>query len=374
MLHLNGEIATMKRLVVCCDGTWQKLTSAYPTNVVKMAQAVKTIADDGVPQIVFYEEGIGTGDEIEKLGGGAFGWGIDKNIQNAYRFLCLNYSEGDEIYLFGFSRGAYTARSLAGLIYCSGLLSRQNIRKTPEAYQLYRDRNIKPGDSEAFAFRKLYGEESYRHKVPITLLGCWDTVGSLGVPDQIPFLPIDNWINAKYQFYDTSLNQCIQNALHAVAIDEQRKVFNVTPMKKSENNPNQVLRQVWFPGTHGCVGGGTEKMRGLSDAALQWMMEQIKELGLGLDLDPSAIEYGLEPDYTIPFDNKLHGIYQLTGRIIREITDISDDLQELHDSVKHRWHYECKPTYRPENLQTYKAVLDAWKAVAKATKGSGSSS
>jgi len=356
----------MKRLVVCCDGTWQQLASPYPTNVVKIAQAVKPIADDGVPQILFYQEGLGTGDEIDKLGGGAFGWGIDKNIQNAYRFLCLNYTEGDQIYLFGFSRGAYTARSLAGLIYCSGLLSRKNIRKTPEAYQLYRDRNIKPEDSEAFAFRQLYGKEPYRQKVPITLLGCWDTVGSLGIPDRIPFLPINNWLNEKYRFYDTTLNQCIQNALHAVAIDEQRKVFNVTPMKKSENNPNQVLRQVWFPGAHGCVGGGTEETQGLSDGALQWMMEQITDLRLGLDLDPTAIEYGIKPDYTIPFDNEPHGIYELTGRILRKITDISHDLQEFHGSVKHRWHYECQPPYRPDNLKDYKDALDSWKSLAKA--------
>ena len=106
----------MKRLIVCCDGTWQKLANSCPTNVVKIAQAIKPVASDGTPQIVFYDEGIGTGDEINRITGGAFGWGIDQNIQDAYRFLCLNYEAGDEIYLFGFSRGAYTVRSLAGLL------------------------------------------------------------------------------------------------------------------------------------------------------------------------------------------------------------------------------------------------------------------
>src|ERR671932_2296063 len=141
---------TMKRLIVCCDGTWQKLTSPCPTNVVKIAQAIKPFANDETPQVLYYEQGVGTEDEADKIFGGAFGRGIDDHIQDAYRFLCLNYVEGDEIYLFGFSRGAYTVRSLAGLIYCSGLLSHKNIRKTSEAYQLYRDRNIKPRDSEAF--------------------------------------------------------------------------------------------------------------------------------------------------------------------------------------------------------------------------------
>ncbi|EAW36794.1 DUF2235 domain-containing protein, partial [Lyngbya sp. PCC 8106] len=134
----------MKRLVVCCDGTWQKLNNPYPTNVVKIAQAIKTIASDGVPQIVFYDEGIGSEGGLDLLLGGAFGQGIDKNIQDGYRFLCLNYNEGDEIYLFGFSRGAYTVRSLAGLIYNSGLLSRPYIRLASQAYELYRDSFIKP--------------------------------------------------------------------------------------------------------------------------------------------------------------------------------------------------------------------------------------
>ncbi len=103
----------MKRLIVCCDGTWQQLNSNYPSNVIKIAQAVKSSASDGVPQIVFYDEGIGV--ESHKLLGGVTGLGIDENIQDAYRFLCLNYEHGDEIYLFGFSRGAYTVRSLTGL-------------------------------------------------------------------------------------------------------------------------------------------------------------------------------------------------------------------------------------------------------------------
>ncbi|MEH2008448.1 DUF2235 domain-containing protein [Nostoc sp.] len=105
----------MKRLVICCDGTWQQLISPYPSNVVKLAQSVKPIARDGVTQIIFYDPGIGT--ESQKVLGGATGLGIDRNIEDCYRFLSLNYVPGDEIYLFGFSRGAYTVRSLAGMIY-----------------------------------------------------------------------------------------------------------------------------------------------------------------------------------------------------------------------------------------------------------------
>lgn len=356
----------MKRLVVCCDGTWQKLSSPCPTNVVKIAQAVRPVAKDKdkTNQIVFYDQGIGTGDKFNKITGGAFGWGIDDAIQDAYRFLCLNYEPADEIYLFGFSRGAYTVRSLAGLIRCSGLLSRKNIRKAPQAYEIYRERNDEQ-EQDTELKRKEEKARSLndgdRQNAHITLLGCWDTVGELGVPDQITFLPIDKWINRKYKFHDYQLSRIIQNALHAVAIDERRKVFDVTPMEKSENNPDQELRQVWFPGNHGCVGGGTENTRGLSDAALKWMMEQIKELKLGLDLDPTAVEGGINPDYKTPFDNSINFFFQLTGEKAREIIGTSKDGNPvLHESVYQRWHYYQLP-YRPENLSPFENSLNAKK-------------
>ncbi len=159
-----------KRLIVCCDGTWQKLTSVYPTNVVKIAQAIKPSSNDGTAQIVFYDEGVGSGNEAEKLFakgdrilGGAFGIGIDNNIEDAYRFLCLNYEPGDEIYLFGFSRGAYTVRSLAGLIRCSGgLLLRKDIREAPTAYEIYRDRSL--------TLKEKNGSAGYRYRRNISLM------------------------------------------------------------------------------------------------------------------------------------------------------------------------------------------------------------
>ena len=132
----------MKRLIVCCDGTWQDLKKDYPTNVVKMIQAIKPVDTHDIHQIVYYDEGLGTKlidtgfsliDILLKFGGGALGLGIDHKIQDAYGFLCLNFEPDDEIYLFGFSRGAYTVRCLAGLIYNSGLLHRKFIRKIPEA-------------------------------------------------------------------------------------------------------------------------------------------------------------------------------------------------------------------------------------------------
>lgn len=335
----------MKRLIVCCDGTWQQLTSPYPTNVVKLAQAVKPIANDGIPQIVFYDQGIGT--ESYKLLGGVTGLGIDQSIQHAYRFLCLNYVSSDEIYLFGFSRGAYTVRSLAGMIYCSGLLDRPHIARAPEAYELYRNRDIKPRDRAAVEYRQTYGD-----RVPITLLGCFDTVGALGIPGLPAFRQFHQQLNKRYRFHDTTLNKSVQNALHAVAIDEIREVFAVTPMKKHPDADNQRVTQVWFPGEHGCVGGGTEEHSGLSDAALQWMIDSVSQLRLGIELDPSVIPTGINPNYGIDFKNN-PGFFKLAGIKLREV---GDTIEDLHESVIKRW--QSRADYRPRNLEQLLSKLE----------------
>lgn len=418
----------MKRLIVCCDGTWQKLSCPYPTNVVKIAEVIKPSCSKGIPQIVFYDEGVGSGNMAEKLFaegdkiiGGAFGIGIDNNIQNAYRFLSLNYEPDNEIYLFGFSRGSYTVRSLAGLIRCSGgLLSLKNIREAPIAYELYRDRALTLKEKELF--RKLPIPQAYRddaerikecrkeaHQIysdrhslsfekagentveaqndlvqkkakvqallskhglserldseirqaaKITLLGCWDTVGSLGVPPTVPFL--SDWINQKYEFHDCTLSSIIQNALHAVAIDEHREVFNVTPMERAQNDV-QPLHQIWFPGGHGCIGGGSKAEQALSDAALAWMMDQINNpafgLGLGLEFDRTVAEDGILPDHKGKFDATPDPFYRLLGIIDRDIPGRQFDI--LHESVKKRWR-DC-PEYRPKKLvELYKKELDEW--------------
>ncbi|GBE95058.1 DUF2235 domain-containing protein [Nostoc cycadae] len=329
----------MKRLVICCDGTWQQLANPYPSNVVKLAQSVKPIAQDKVPQIVFYDEGIGT--ESQKVLGGATGLGIDRNIEDGYRFLVLNYVPGDEIYLFGFSRGAYTVRSLAGMIYCSGLLDRPHITKAHEAYELYRNRNVKPKDKEAVNYRKTYGE-----RVPITLIGCFDTVGALGIPGLAVFKKFHDQLNQRYRFHDTTLNKDIQNAIHAMAIDEIREIFDVTPMKPHPEATHQRVIQKWFPGEHGCVGGGTEEHSGLSDAALQWMIDSVGNLGLRLDFDPSVIPTGINPNYECEFKND-PGFFKLAGIKLREV---GDSIEDIHDSAINR--LKGRKDYRPKNLKT----------------------
>jgi uncharacterized protein (DUF2235 family) len=335
----------MKRLIVCCDGTWNGLSGEYPTNVVKISQAIRSMDEQGILQLVYYEEGLGT-KWYDRWVGGAFGWGIDANIADAYRFLCLNYEAGDEVYLFGFSRGAYTVRSLVGFINRSGLLSRPHIRKLPEAYKLYRNRNIESDDLQAVEFRQKYSD-----RIPIKVLGCWDTVGSLGIPDLIPFLPFDRLINLKYQFHNTRLSSIIQHAFHAMAIDERRKSFVVTHMQKSNKNLSQQVEEVWFPGTHGCIGGGTLENRKLSDAALSWMMEKVGVLGLAFD--QNLIEDGIELNALADFSTKL-GIFRLAGVTDRPITD---GIETLHFSTRQRW--RDRKDYRPRGLQQFAAQLHA---------------
>ena len=353
----------MKRLVICCDGTWQKVENPCPSNVVKITQVIKSITTDQISQIVFYNEGVGTEEYlIDKLGGGAFGWGIDHAIQNAYRFLCLNHEPGDEVYLFGFSRGAYTVRCLAGLIYNAGLLKRQHLRHISEAYELYRnhDAEASPLSEQAIQFKQQYGEP-----IKITLLACWDTVGSLGIPDVIPWLGMNLNLNQKYQFLDATLNPIVLHARHAMAVDEIRKVFNICRME----DPNGTIdvKERWFPGEHGCVGGGTESTKGLSNATLQWIMAEAAALGLEFDpeIQMDTGWNGTLIDHTTPFNND-PGVYKKLGTINRGLESkqkvniqCSIEFDDLDDSVKKRW--RDLGDYRPENLQICcGSLLDQW--------------
>jgi uncharacterized protein (DUF2235 family) len=272
-----------KRLVVCSDGTWNKPDQQQdgvlsPTNVTKLALAVADQDAGGNPQLMFYDKGVGTS-WYSKIIGGAFGAGLSKNIQDAYKFLVANYAPGDFLYLCGFSRGAYTVRSLAGLIRNSGLLRREFAGKVEDAYQLYRRRDDKshPTDTEATLFRR-----SFAYEMRIHFIGVWDTVGALGIPLEGPL----RWINKAWQFHDVKLSRSVDHAYHALAIDEKRKAFAPTLWEKQPplpGQPEQVLEQVWFAGAHSNVGGGYAR-HGLSDLALLWMMRKAEGCGLRFDL------------------------------------------------------------------------------------------
>lgn len=265
----------MKRIVVCCDGTWNKPDQPHPTNVVKVAVTLKMADADGIEQLLFYDQGVGTG-TLDRIRGGAFGVGLSRNIQEAYRFLVFNYEPGDELYFFGFSRGAYTVRSAVGLIRNSGLLRREHFDKIDAAYQLYRrrDKESAPAEAEATEFRR-----NYSHEPRVKFIGVWDTVGSLGIPLDGPMA----LVNKFWEFHDLRLSRSVDCACHALAIDEKRKPFRPTLWEQHPQAPaSQVLEQVWFAGVHSNVGGGYADT-GLSDIALLWMVGKAEACGLAFN-------------------------------------------------------------------------------------------
>jgi uncharacterized protein (DUF2235 family) len=257
--------------------------------VVKIARAIATADAAGQHQIVYYYDGVGTGGNFyDHIAGGAVGVGIDKNIKDIYRFLATNYGVGDELWLLGFSRGAYTVRSVAGLIRNSGLLVREHFDLYEEAYNLYRGRDdaTHPNSAMAQEFRRQYACEPR-----IRFVGVWDTVGALGIPVQ----GLGTWSKDAYEFHDVELSSWVDFAFQALAIDEKRQPFQASVWTRDnpDKTPNQVLEQQWFPGVHCDVGGGYAEA-GLSDAALAWIIEGAKRAGLAFrnlaGINPSATD------------------------------------------------------------------------------------
>jgi uncharacterized protein (DUF2235 family) len=262
----------MKRLIVCCDGTWnspEKLDpeECHPTNVLKISRAILPVDQYGIVQCVEYVRGIGTGNFLNKIAGGISGKGISSNILQGYQFISNNFLPGDHIYLFGFSRGAYTARSLSGLLYHFGILKKQYQSTLPNLYDLYQrhDKADLPALVRGYADkldRDLLDKE--RKIVPIHFLGVWDTVGALGIPLGL----FQSRLKGRIGFHDTELAPNVDYAYHALAIHEFRE--NFPPTLWTEKQPNQEVEQVWFPGAHSDVGGGLRET-GLSNAPILWM-------------------------------------------------------------------------------------------------------
>jgi uncharacterized protein (DUF2235 family) len=363
MRHSHGHVGrdgkrgeVMKKLVMCCDGTWnsadQVKKDGQPcvTNVLKMAVRVAK-RDGDTLQITYYDQGVGTGNVLDKFIGGAFGDGLEANIYDAYRFLVANYEPGDEIYVFGFSRGAFTARSITGMIRKVGILGRAHAGNYHEALRLYHS-DTKVDDPVAVKFRadcSLSPNES----IPIKFIGVWDTVGALGIP-------VMGANKGKFEFYDTELSGSVKFAYHALAIDERRGPFQPT-LWDFKPKEGQTLEQVWFCGVHSDIGGGYEEP-GLSDISMQWMLE--KAQGAGLAMDAGAIaSRPLHRDVTIDLHNSRTGVYKVMPSFDRPVGLPSpnsknagpnglDPTQSLHPTVLERWD-NPKLKYRPQKLRDY---------------------
>ena len=287
------------KIVLCFDGTWND--PGANTNVIKMYKSIlgedKSPGREGVtapspnePTMKWYDKGVGT-QFWNKIRGGLAGRGLARNILEGYKFLVDNYKDGDQIYLFGFSRGAYTARSLVGLIRNIGILHKAN---APEAeiednpvlmngFWIYQRRDADADTEEAKFFRQRYSIDN----VEIQFLGVWDTVGALGIPSN----SLDR-VDRRYEFHDTALSRRVKNAYHALSIDETRPEFLPT-LWTSKPKDGQRVEQVWFAGVHAEVGGG--KRPCLTDIPLRWMQEKATENGL--ELDPARIVCIHKEDY-----------------------------------------------------------------------------
>ncbi|MBV9281455.1 MAG: DUF2235 domain-containing protein [Chloroflexi bacterium] len=345
-----------KRLVVCADGTWnvpdsKDGTSICPSNVVKMALAVAP-SGNGREQQIFYLKGVGTG-VLDHLLGGAFGWGLSRNVLDAYRFLAEQYESDDDIFLFGFSRGAYTARSVAGLIRNCGLLKREHLDQLSAAYTLYRRRDdaSHPTAVESQVFRKAFAYEAR-----IKFIGVWDTVGALGIPVGIPWLPVSwlHFINQRWEFHDVKLSSYVGNAYQAVAIDERRPQFMPTLWEQQPHAQGQTMEQVWFAGVHSnVVVGYTDS--GLSDIAFLWLKDRAE--GCGLVFDQEYIRSTFKPDALGVLRDSRTGIFQLFPGAWRKIDDKagheSNTNEAVYRSAVDRTERAAPPGYRPPNLLSY---------------------
>ncbi|MDY6810393.1 MAG: DUF2235 domain-containing protein [Actinomycetota bacterium] len=349
-----------RRLIVCCDGTWNVFGQKHPTNVVKLYQAIAGTDDAGVIQDSVYVAGVGT-KPWHKVRGGALGLGLSKNVKKGYLELVDMYEPGDEIFLFGFSRGAYTARSIAGFIRNAGLLTREHRGRLDEAFALYRDRDRSsaPSGERAVEFR-----EQYSHEVPIRFIGVWDTVGSLGIPLSGKLF---EWINRRWAFHDTQLSSTVAAAYHALAIDEKRGPFKPTLWRAQPDAPDsQIIEQVWFSGVHCNVGGGYADSK-ISNIPLVWMMDRARRHGLAFNDDKEAPASGpatvsvisaisqflIDTDaFAVPLQESRKGFYRLIAGLSRPMGVVDSGHEFVASSAARRM--DTVAAYDPANLAAYR--------------------
>ena len=261
-----------KNIVVFSDGTGQEGGTDHNTNVYK---TFNLILDRSPEQVSFYDKGLGTG--FRKVSGNVFGRGFSENVRQCYEFIFEHYQHGDQIFLFGFSRGAATVRSLTGFIHMFGILPRSRGALVSEAWEIYKMSNTGKRKKAAEAFI----EVNHTMWAKVKFLGVWDTVAALGVPRTRTDRML-NWI-APHGFHDFKLSGSVENAYHALAIDDIRKSFHPVLFEPGSNAKGE-LKQVWFMGMHTDVGGGYRE-KGLSDIVLEWMTGHAVRHGLRIYAD-----------------------------------------------------------------------------------------
>ena len=321
----------MKNIVIGCDGTGNEY-GRNNTNVVETC----VLAEKDEGQAVYYDPGIGTGGweyqeesgKLRALGDQATGYGLQKNVEDAYRYLMGCYEEGDHVYLFGFSRGAFTVRSLAGMLFRCGLLGAGHHNLVEHASKIY---NTGGDEDVAAGFREAFGR-----RCPIRFIGVWDTVESLV-------------LNAGKRFHDATLNPDVRFGCHAVAIDEKRRDFPPCLWDESNAGPAQCIEQVWFAGSHSDVGGWYEE-RGLANIALHWMLGRAAACGMRIR---ERVLAERRPDAHDRLHPSHAGFWKIRGSRTRKIPEGV----RIHRSVFERMDNPDNG-YTPGNLPSRHVVAD----------------
>lgn len=333
----------MKRIAICCDGTWDKASNN--TNVNKISEIIsRGTGPDGIEQLVYYHPGVGTsGNIFQRMAGGIAGADLDNHIMEAYGDVVDHYEPGDQLFFFGFSRGAYTVRSLAGFIRKCGILKPENKDQIAAGFAIYRTRDEpeKADSPAAVQFR-----DAYSYPAAVYFIGVWDTVGDLGVPLKwFQFFYAD-----KYKFHDAQLSSIVRFAYQAIGVDEHRKIFNVTMWERSDhaiaNKVNQPIEQVWFTGAHGNIGGGYSKPS-LSHRTLLWMISKASGAGLRVEDRQFPVDANYD-DYLVESNTGIWWVLDGFSKFYRTLMAPQYPGQSIDPSVYER--KRLNTTYQPQNL------------------------
>ncbi|KAF5312190.1 hypothetical protein D9619_003570 [Psilocybe cf. subviscida] len=344
------QVKAYKRIVIFCDGTWQDGISVQRsryTNVLRLARTVNYEDDrfrPAIPQIVFYQSGVGTEKNLYSryVEGGTL---ADK-VEEAYAFIAHNYSPGDEIFLFGFSRGAYTARMISMFIGEIGILDRKDMNNFGKIFVNFQKLGDGKSGEKELAEQFLEPWRSARSKgkrradvdgdrFTVKCVGVWDTVGALGLPQE--FLTLSTRTIKLFGFHDRLIGEHVEHAFQALALNEMRADFICNKFEQSEAGlkKGQKVKQCWFAGCHTDIGGGY-KSHDLADISLVWMAGQIESL-LSLDIDflKSCSEPVAPWGKQQPHDSST-GIFRFANKIERPLPACANDLvthETIHPSV-----------------------------------------
>ncbi|KJA29446.1 hypothetical protein HYPSUDRAFT_196803 [Hypholoma sublateritium FD-334 SS-4] len=389
-----------KRIVVLCDGTWENgvddpaLQKATYTNVMRLARALhhedhRPKGDAPVTQVVYYQSGVGSADNLySKYVEGATGDSLPHKVEEAYAFISQNFNPGDEIYLFGFSRGAYTARMIATLIGEIGILTRSDMDKFGYIFDNFQKFGICDNKKEKDAleailapYRDPHSEGHkraalWKDKFTIKFIGVWDTVGSLGLPREID--PIREKRRPLFGLPDCMLGEHIEAAYQALAINEMREDFVCAKFYQTAagKNKGQILKQTWFSGCHADIGGGYLE-HDLSDLSLIWMVANVQNY---LFIDEDYLRQLIRP--VAPWgEQKPHnsrtGVFELSLEAQRTLPSSPNEQtnETVHSSVVRRMQgmsklpkaleglkrsVESHPSLVEELLELEKRIYDQW--------------